>query len=159
MAGKLTIRRVGQTDVGAVVELWKELMDFHKAVDPFWTRSRTGHKTFGEYLVKECMGGDQRRAWVAQAGNKIVGFCIAVIKDYPPCLQTKQHGKIECLAVTKRWRNKGVGEKLLKRTRTWFAKKGMTRIEVAHSTANELAAGFYAKMGFRPYVEIVYQQL
>jgi GNAT superfamily N-acetyltransferase len=134
-------------------------MDFHKALDPVFARRRSGHKAFAEYLSKEYIGGDQRRAWVAQAGQDVVGFCLAAIKDYPPLLVVKQYGHLEVLAVAKRWRGKGVGEKLVKRARRWFCKKGMSRVEVRYSTANELAAGFYAKMGFRPYLATTYLEI
>jgi GNAT superfamily N-acetyltransferase len=159
MALALTIRKARLTDVEAVVELWKELLDFHKAIDPFWSRSRTGHKTFAEYLTKECIGADRRRAWLAQAGQRTVGFAMGAIEDYPPCLRIKQYGLLECLVVTKSWRNKGVGEKLVKRARRWFADKGMTRIEVRHAAANTLAGGFYAGLGFEPYLTTVFTQI
>jgi len=159
MSQRVTIRKARQGDVGAVVELWKELMDFHKTVDPVFTRRRSGHKAFAEYLSKEYIGGDQRRAWVAQVGQKVVGFCMAVIEDYPPVLILKRYGHLEVLAVTKRWRGKGVGAKLLRRARKWFCEKGMSRVEVHYAITNELAAGFYAKMGFRPYLETVFMEL
>ncbi|MHC4619221.1 MAG: GNAT family N-acetyltransferase [Planctomycetota bacterium] len=155
----MTIRKARQGDIGAVVELWKELMDFHKALDPVFARSRGGHKAFAEYLRKEYIGGDRRRAWVAQAGREIVGLCMAVIEDNAPVLVLKQHGRIEGLVVTKKWRGKGIGEKLLRRARRWFREKGMSRVEVHHSAANDLAAAFYVRMGFRPYLKTLFLEL
>jgi len=84
---------------------------------------------------------------------------MAVIEDYPPVVALKQYGHLEVLAVAKRWRGKGVGEKLLKRARRWFCEKGMSRVEVHCSTANELTAGFYAKLGFRPYLKTFFLEL
>jgi ribosomal protein S18 acetylase RimI-like enzyme len=159
MKENITIRKAVPADVPAIVELWKEVMDLHKAVDTVFTRRRSGHKAFAEYLSKEYIGGDHRRAWVAQAEQNVVGFCLAAIKDYPPVLVLKQYGHLEVLAVAKQWRGKGVGKKLLKRAWRWFCKKGMSRVEVHYSTANELAAGFYAKMGFRPYLETTYLEI
>ena len=159
MSQRVTIRKARQADVGAVVELWKELMDFHKALDPVFTRRRGGHKAFAEYLRKDYIGGDLRRAWVAQAGQEVMGFCMAVIEDYPPVVVLKRYGQLEVLAVAKRWRGKGVGEKLLKRVRRWFCEKGMSRVEVRCLTANELAVDFYAKLGFRPYLKTCFLEL
>jgi GNAT superfamily N-acetyltransferase len=159
MSQRVTIRKAREGDVGAVVELWKELMDFHKAVDPVFTRRRGGHKAFAEYLRKEYIGGDRRCAWVAQAGEEVVGLCMGVIEDYPPLLVLKQYGLLEVMAVTKRWRGKGIGTKLLRRARKWFCEKGMSRVEVRYSTVNELAAGFYAKIGFRPYLKTLFLEV
>jgi GNAT superfamily N-acetyltransferase len=125
-------------------------MDFHKALDPVFTRRRGGHKAFAEYLRKEYIAGDRRRAWVAQAGRQIVGLCMAVIEDYPPVLVLKRYGHLEVLAVAKQWRGKG---------RRWFREKGMSRVEVHHSAANDLAAGFYVRMGFRPYLKTLFLEL
>ena len=66
MAKKVTVRKATVKDIPAAVELWKELMDLHKALDPVFTRRRGGHKAFAEYLRKEYIGGDRRRAWVAR---------------------------------------------------------------------------------------------
>jgi GNAT superfamily N-acetyltransferase len=159
MSQRVTIRKARQGDVGAVVELWKELMDFHKALDPVFTRRRGGHKAFAEYLRKDYIGGDRRRAWVAQAGQEIVGLCMVVIEDYPPVLVLKRYGHLEVLTVAKNWRGKGIGEKLLRRARRWFCEKGMSRVEVRHSAANDLAAGFYVRMGFRPYLKTLFLEL
>jgi GNAT superfamily N-acetyltransferase len=159
MAKKVTVRKAALKDIPAIVELWKELMDLHKAVDPIFTRRRGGHKAFAEYLRKEYIGGDGRRTWVAQAGEEVVGFCMGVIEDYPPLLVLKQYGLLEVMAVTKRWRGKGVGQKLLRRALRWFCEKGMSRVEVRHSAVNDLAGRFYSRMGFRPYLKTLFLEL
>ena len=159
MRAKVTIRKVRAKDVPSIVELWKELMDFHKAVDPVFTRCRGGHKAFAEYLSSEYIGADQRAAWVALAGRKVVGFCMAVIEDNPPVLVLKQHGQIEALAVTRRWRAKGVGARMVKRARKWFSEKGVRRIEARVAKANKVSTAFWAKIGFSPYLETVFLEV
>jgi GNAT superfamily N-acetyltransferase len=156
MAKKVTIRKATVKDLAAVVELWKELMDLHKAMDPFFARRRGGHKAFAEYLRKDYIGGDRRRAWVAQAGQEIVGLCMAVIEDYPPVLVLKRYGNLEVLTVAKNWRGRGVGEKLLRHALRWLCKKGMSRVEVRCSAANEPAMEFYTRTGFRPYLNTLF---
>jgi len=159
MAKKVAIRKARVKDIPAAVELWKELMDLHEALDPVFTRSRGGHKAFAEYLRKEYIGGDRRRAWVAQGGHEIIGLCMGAIKDKPPALRLKQHGQIEALVVTKKWRGKGVGEKLLRHALRWLCEKGMSRVEVCHSTVNDLTGQFYLRMGFSPYLKTLFLEL
>ena len=43
--------------------------------------------------------------------------------------------------------------------RDWLRKKGVRRIEVRHSTFNEIAAGFWSKMGFIPYLQTLFVEL
>ena len=159
MAKKVTVRKAVAKDIPATVELWKELMDFHKAVDPLFARSRGGHKAFAEYLRKDYIGADRRRAWVAQAGQEIVGLCMAVIEDYPPVLVLKRYGNLEVLTVAKNWRGKGIGEKLLRHALRWLCEKGMSRVEVRHSTMNDLAGTFYTRTGFRPYLKTLFLEV
>jgi hypothetical protein len=40
---EVTIRQAKKKDLAAMVELWKEMMDFHKDRDRFFTRTATGH--------------------------------------------------------------------------------------------------------------------
>jgi GNAT superfamily N-acetyltransferase len=159
MAKKITVRKAAIKDIPAAVELWKELMDLHKAMDPFFTRRRGGHKAFAEYLRKDYIGGDRRRAWVAQAGNQIVGLCMAVIEDYPPVLVLKRYGNLEVLTVARNWRGRGIGEKLLRHALRWLCEKGMSRVEVRCSAANEPAMGFYTTTGFRPYLTTLFLEV
>jgi len=159
MAVKVTIRKATTKDVSAIVELWKELMDLHKAVEPFFSRSRTGHKAFADFIAKKRLASENAYVCVAAAGKDIVGYCMANIEKYPPVLQIKEAGRIENLAVTKKWRNKGIGQRLLKKVRKWFSEKGVCRIEVRVSIANKSATRFWAKMGFKPYLETVFLEI
>ncbi|MHC4345286.1 MAG: GNAT family N-acetyltransferase, partial [Planctomycetota bacterium] len=86
-------------------------------------------------------------------------LCMAVIEDYPPVLVLKRYGNLEVLTVAKNWRGRGVGEKLLRHALRWLCEKGMSRVEVRCSAANEPAMGFYTRTGFRPYLKTLFLEL
>lgn len=159
MTNAVSIRKATAKDIPAAVELWKELMDLHRALDPLFTRRRGGHKAFAEDLRSQYVRSDRCRAWVAQTEGEIIGLCMAAIEDYPPVLVLKQHGQIGALVVKKKWRGKGVGEKLLRRALRWHRAKGMSRVEVRHSAMNDLTGRFYVTMGFRPYLKTLFLEL
>lgn len=152
MRKQITIRKATPKDVPEILELWKELMDFHKKLDSIWTRSDSGHKRFAEFL-KEHINSNDAYALVATDGKKPVGFCLIRISNYPQVLKKRQYGELTNIAVTKKYQQRGIGQKLVKKVRKWCDKRGVSRIEARYSTENPMAAGFWAKAGFRPYLK------
>jgi len=53
MQSNLTIRKAKPSDLAEVVELWKELMDFHSNLDPFFTQSKDGSDNFLKWVEKQ----------------------------------------------------------------------------------------------------------
>jgi GNAT superfamily N-acetyltransferase len=158
MARRTTIRKAVDKDVPAIVELWKEMIDFHKERDRFFSRSATGHKAFAEFLTGN-ISSETACVFVAEVGKDIVGYCLAVVEKYPPLLEIQEYGLIRNMAITRRYRRKGIGRRLLEEIQSWCSGKGVQRIETRFSTSNELSAAFWAKMGFTPYLETVFLEL
>jgi len=157
MKGKITIRKAIAEDVPSIVELWKELMDFHKARDRIFSRSATGHEAFADY-VKGHITSETSSIFVAEAGKNLVGYCIAFIEKYPPVLEMSEYGLVQDLGVTKKYQRRAIGQSLLEEARNWFSDKGIRRIEARVSKANKQSKAFWAKMGFTPYLETVFME-
>jgi len=155
MKKEITIRKATAKDVPAIVELWKELMDYHKKLDPLFTRSPAGHKQFAEYLMNHINDADSR-VLIALHRMRPAGYCMTKISKYPPVFEKQQYGELHDMAVTKKYRRRGIGRLLVKAVRQWCAKKGVNRIEARYSMANEVAAGFWAGAGFRPYLKTTF---
>ncbi len=155
MKKEITIRKATTKDVPAIVELWKELMDYHKKLDPLFTRSPAGHKRFAEFLTNHINNADSR-VLIALHRTRPVGYCMATISKYPPVFEKQQYGELSDMAVTKKYRRRGIGKELIKAVRKWYAKKSINRIEARYSTANEVAAGFWAGAGFNPYLKTTF---
>ena len=152
MPGRVVIREAGAEDVGAIVELWVEMIDFHAERDPFFARSADGDKVFAEFVAKN-IAGETVCVLVAERDGRIVGYCQGMIERHPPVLERVEYGQILDFGVTADCRRTGVGEQLCTRLCEWLAAKGVHRIEVRHSIANEIASRFWPKMGFRPYLK------
>ena len=50
MENNLTIRKAELSDLAQVVELWKELMDFHSELDPLFMCSEDGPGNFLKWI-------------------------------------------------------------------------------------------------------------
>ena len=158
MTGEVIIRKAVAEDVPSILELWKELMDFHKELDRIFSRSATGHEAFADFITGH-ISSESSCVLVAEAGTDIAGYCLAIIEKYPPVLEMHEYGLIQDIAVTGKCRHSGIGKRLLKEARIWFSKKGVHRIEARVSKSNRLATDFWTKMGFAPYLETVFLEI
>ena len=152
MESKIIIREARKGDLEQMVGLWAQLMDFHKGMDIFF-RVAEGAETIWCDYIKDNIAKEGSLVLVAEADNRIVGHCLAMIEEYPPVLTIKRYGWIGEMVVDKTCRRKGIGEKLFGGVRKWFAEKDIKRIEVRMSVFNELSTSFWRKMGFEPFLE------
>jgi ribosomal protein S18 acetylase RimI-like enzyme len=152
------VRTATRRDIPAIVGLWEELMDFHQARDPFFTRAAHGNRLFAKF-VQENIRNDAALVLVAAAGERIVGYCQGMLDRHPPALAKPQYGQILDFMVTAAYRRSGIGQQMLETLSAWFRREGTRRIEVRHSTFNEVAARFWPKMGFQPYLQTLFREL
>jgi ribosomal protein S18 acetylase RimI-like enzyme len=158
MEKQVTVRNAREHDLDMIIELWKELMDFHKVRDPHFSRSPHGHDKFMEH-ISGAIASETSKVLVAEHDGTIVGYCLAFIANYPPVFEKEVRGDIADLAVTENYRRTGVGEKLCKEIQHWFKEKKVQRIEVRVAVTNEVSTSFWRKMGYRPYLEILYNEI
>jgi GNAT superfamily N-acetyltransferase len=152
------IRLATRRDIPAIVALWEELMDFHQVRDPFFTRSDNGGKIFAQF-VAENIRNDAACVLVATVDAEIVGYCQGILDRHPPALAASDFGQILDFGVTAEQRRGGIGAQMFAELCAWFRREGIRRIEVRHSTYNEMGARFWPKMGFTPYLQTLFMEL
>ena len=157
MQSKLTIRKAKPSDLFYVVELWKELMDFHRNLDPFFIRSKDGSDNFLKWVEKQ-MEIEDAELFVADVSGKIIGYSKIQISEYPPVFEKKQYGMISDVVVAKKYRRQGIGKALFDESKKWFTGKGISRIELRVANVNPVAQGFWEKMGFKSYMTTMYKE-
>ena len=157
MASEIIIRKAAVEDISSIVELWKELMDFHKERDRIFSRSATGHERFSDYL-KGHISKENSCLFVAEADKDIVGYCLVFIEKYPPVIELKEYCLVQDIAVTQKYRRMGIGKRFLEEAQKWRCEKGVHRVEARVSTYNKAARDFWADMGFAPYLETVFME-
>lgn len=142
-----------------VIELWKELMDFHRDFDPLFTRSPEGASNFQKFIL-ENMNSDDSRMFVAEEQDgKLVGYLKADVAKYPPVFEKAKYGLIADIAVTASRRRDGIGKILVDTAAKWFLKKGISRMEMRLVNANPVSTAFWAKMGFKPYISTLFRDI
>jgi len=131
----------------SIVEIWKELMDYHAALDPFLTRRLNGHLHF-ECFLREMMSSPDALVLAALARDSVLGYSISRISKYPPVFVNETYGYICDMAVREAYRRKGIGQRMLASIFEWFESRGITRIELRAVAANTPGCSFWKKMGF-----------
>jgi ribosomal protein S18 acetylase RimI-like enzyme len=118
--------------------LWKELTEWHREIyqDP-----RIGgehpENYFDEHLKK--VGPEQ--IWVAESNLHVVGFIGLVIKE--------GEAEIEPLIVSKTFRGRGIGAKLVEAVLSEVRKRGFRFLNVSPVARNVEAMRFFHKQGFK----------
>lgn len=154
----ITIAEAQAADIPAIVELWKEFMDFHSVRDPFFTRKDDGHTSFAGHIEKS-IASDESQVLVARDGDRVVAYSLSHIANYPPVLVRTKYGMISDTAVTEGYRRKGIGELLLREIRDWFVRKGIVRMEGRVAATNEVAQSFWRKQGFTDCFHVMFLEL
>jgi ribosomal protein S18 acetylase RimI-like enzyme len=159
MVNDLTIRKAAPDDMDAIGNLWLELMDFHKRLDPHFSLSADSHMRFKEF-ISDHIKSDTSRVLVAEEDSKaLAGYCLAALAKHPPVFDRRDYGIVFDLAVTERRRRQGIGERLYNAAEAWFAGRGIHRIEVQVAVSNEVSASFWWKMDFNPYITTEFKDI
>ena len=158
MNGQVNIREAVMEDVPAIVEIWKELMDFHKELDAIFSRSAAGHERFAEFLTSNIEKEDSC-VLVATDEGHLVGYCQTTISKYPPVLIKEKYVEIFDMAVTEKYQRQGIGRMFIDALRRCYADKDVDRIELKYLTSNKAAEGFWTKMGFKPYLKTAFLEI
>jgi ribosomal protein S18 acetylase RimI-like enzyme len=152
------VEKASKSHIPEIVELWKEFIDFHKDIDPFYTRSKDGHAKFGEYIEK-LLSEDDSLVLVAVHAARAVGFGIARILKYPPVFEADQYGDLIDLAVTADHRRSGIGNMMLDSILEWYRSRGISRIELRVVPHNRIGYSFWRKHGFKECTHTLFRHL
>ena len=150
----MEIRKAKVSNVAEIIELWKQLMDYHRKLDLFFTRSTNGHINFRKHLV-ECIESEDACVFIAVENEEILGYILGKIQEYPPVFETEKYAEIFDMYVKQDFRRQKIGERLVKNAVDYFKKKGLSRIEMKVATKNKPGIDFWKNQGFEEYMKIM----
>ena len=148
----IRIRKATQRDTEKIASLWCELIDLHESFDNYYKRAKNGATVFREFVEKQ-ISDRNALVLIAQMNKEVCAYLLAKIENKPPVFLETKYGMIFDIAVTKKYRRNGIGEKLYNEALEWFQKKKVKRIELTVATSNPISMRFWNKFGFKPYSE------
>ena len=154
----MNIRKASKSDKHRIAELFREMVEFHSQNDPIFTLKASGHEHYAVWFMEQIMN-DSALPLVADSDGKIVGFSLSFLRKYPATWLQENYGEINDISVTKDYRRKGIGTKLVNKSIEWFRSKGIKRSEVKIAPSNEVSSKFWRKIGMTSYLETMYMNI
>ncbi len=154
----MEVIKARKADIPAILEIWKEPMDYHVPFDSTFTRADNGEESMGKYLERLIPAKD---AFIILAveHKKPLGYGIAKSERYPPVFRKQIFGSIKDLAVRSGHRRTGTGELMLTEMLDWFRSRGIDRVELRVASMNTVGYSFWRKHGFTDYMHVMFRNL
>lgn len=147
----VTIRRAQLSDLDELTRLWKELVEFHVALDPRFALAEDAEKHWRTRLAQQ-IKDDNWRVLIADDMGAAVGFISGVVREMPPVVREKYEGFVEDAVVAGQARRGGIGEQLYRALCEWFQTRNVKTVGLSVAVANPAAQAFWRKMGFDDYM-------
>lgn len=146
-----TIREATPKDIDALVNLNKQLADFHASIDLFY---KPGVKTevYFKKKIPEAILKKNVCVLVAET-TQIIGYIIGIIEEAKPFVICDYIGKISHTFVKEEFRNKGIGKKLVNNVLKWFKEHNITYVELSVDSRNKSAIDAWHNLGFKEYMK------
>ncbi len=141
MSDKIIVRNAVVDDIDALVSLLEQLFSIEKDFNFETEKQKKGLVM----LINGC--GKHRAVKVAQYKNKVVGMCS--VQTRISTAQGSAAAVMEDLVVNSKFRNAGVGRKLLKAVYEWSGKRGVSSVQLLADMDNQSALGFYCHQKWR----------
>jgi ribosomal protein S18 acetylase RimI-like enzyme len=145
----MQITEATESHIPELLALWTEFFDYHRDIDPYFTRSEDAHRHIEKRLREKIEGADSG-VFVALEDGKVIGYSLFWIADTSPFIKERKYGFICDLAVTATHRGRSVGGDLLEETLAWFKAHRIRRITLFLVAGNKMGLAFWKRHGFEP---------
>jgi ribosomal protein S18 acetylase RimI-like enzyme len=155
---RVTIRRLKLREIPQVAELWHEMMDYHRSLDPRFELAIGSVETYQEYL-RSTMENYDCAIFVADLDGRIVGYTIAMILSNPAVFVLGRYGFVSEMGVGRAWQRSGIGQRMWEHTRRWLKRRGISVMQLNVSPRNEKGYSFWKKMGCTEFLTIMWHDI
>lgn len=145
------IRRANDSDAEQLAEL-RLLLQQHaeESNHSIWRITEEGKKLLKQ-KVENDLANCNSLFLVAETDGKIIGFVHGEVThrtDYLP----RSIGSISTAYVTRKFRRRGVGARLIEELCMFFNSKGVEDVTLRYVIGNKEAEAFWKKLGFKPVI-------
>ncbi len=142
------IRPARPTDRERVLELWLELIDYHRKLRPDVPRA-SGLRVAAAAEIARALDRDSCCLVVAEAGGRVEGFLLAEVEPAPTGASVEAaRSWIHELWVAPEQRRRGVASALVDAADAFFRERGAARVAVRVESGNEDGLGFWRARRF-----------
>lgn len=148
------VHDANRRDLPAVVNLWQEMMDYHRAYDARFRFSPNAPREVERHLL-ETLRSRSARIVVAEAKGRVIGYIVGEVHARRPIYPVGVYGFISDICVTAECRRRGVGRALIDALDSWFATQKVTSVELFAAALNPESVAFWRAMGYSDYLRLM----
>ena len=145
----MKIRTAHSNDLPQLVQLWTELMEFHKDHSPVFQLNDESPVTIRKFIENK-LDQTNHRIFIGEMKDQVVGMLIASYSEGASLFQLYKKGYIAETIVSSVHRGKGIGKQLQEVAEDWLRSEGATHLELQVSAKNESGKQFWKQAGFEP---------
>lgn len=156
----LRIRDARRYDSDGIGVLWRELMLYHRALDPRFDYAPEAEHRYIRH-AQDMMRSRDARVLVAEeaVSGQLVGYLMGELQMRHVSPVPGTYGFIGDAFVREEWRQRGVGTALFEEIRQWFIARKALAIELYVAEANPVGQSFWQSMGLESYLKLVHMDL
>lgn len=149
---EIVIRHAHLQDIDQVSKLYAEFHEFHvRGVPGRLVRADSSHIEELHVAIQKIIASKNASVFVAEVDGQLVALGEVYIREDSPSPLKVQHtyGHLQSMIVTKAYRGRGVGTKILKAVEQWAKIRGATEIRLDTWEFRDGPLGFYESRGYR----------
>ncbi len=158
IAEHINIRRGRNSDLDAVTQLWRSMMEMHCELDNRFEVAVGSDEAYRAYL-QTILDSFDYGLFVAELNNEVIGYCIGMILTNPAVFALQRYGFISECMVAEKYQRDGVGHKIWDHVRRWFKRRGMTVIQLNVTPRNKKGYRFWQKVGCTEFLHIMWHDI
>ncbi len=147
----ILIRKAKVKDAETLADFAMDMMKLHRGYDPVFEMEKGAHSKFLEWFRK-LPRNSRVLLLIAETEGQIAGYLKANLKTRPSIYKIRKMGFIHDLYISEKFRNRGIGKKLIHEAFAWFKQKGIKYADLMVAANNETARTVYKKMNFKGYM-------
>ncbi len=146
---KIKIRKALISEAKEIANLGIKLNLHHRNIDSKYYALDKNVKPVITKFFKKKIRDRNSILLVATSKNKIIGYALGFVKNYPPVRKTKKHGYVSDVFVDKNYREKGISREFIEELMRWFKRKKLKYMELNVDSRNKLGLKAWKDVGFR----------
>lgn len=155
---KARIRPARPGDVETVARLWQQMMDFHLTFDHRFAVVADSEAICSRY-ARSVLDRSDYRLLVAETDGQVMAYTLGIILANPEMFVLQEYGFLAEMCVGEEFRDTGVGHELWRALSDWFQNAGINVVQLNVSVKNQRAQKFWAELGFRPFLNVMWKEL
>ena len=149
---QVVIRQATRDDVGGILSLWDEMMQYHAALDARFRPAPDGEKHWAK-ILRDWLRDDDACVLVADAEGQLVGYIIGMMRENPPVLLPPTYGLVSDICVDPAWRQQGIGRRLFEALKDWLKEEELFTIQLNVAHFSSVSQAFWRAMGCEDFMD------